>query len=70
MKIREELNRLVGKNVTVKIKDEDGYYFNDMSNQIFTKDDVNCYEDFCKNAYLYGIDYCNISNVYIIEIHE
>ena len=66
MKIRE----LLGKKVTVKIKDEDGYYYNDMYNEIFNKDDVAYYEDFCKNADLYGIEYCNLNNIYIVEIHE
>ena len=70
MSIREELKNLVGKMVTVKIKGDDGYYYNDMYNEIFNKADVGYYEDFCKNADLYGIDYCNISNTYIIEIHE
>ena len=69
MKIKEKLQRLVGKRVTVKIKDEDGYY-NDMYNEIFTKDDIDYYEDFCENAYLYGVDYSGISNIYIVEIHE
>ena len=70
MKIKEELQRLVGKRVTVKIKDEDGYYYNDMLNEIFTKDDIDYYKEFCKNAYLYGVEYSGISNVYIVEIHE
>ena len=70
MKIREQLKNLVGKNVTVKIKDEDGYYYNDMYNETFNKADVDYYEDFLRNACLYGIDYCNLNKTYIVEIHE
>ena len=65
-----EIRELLGKKVTVKIKGDDGYYYNDMTNEKFNKVDVAYYEDFCKNADLYSIEYCNINNVYIVEIHE
>lgn len=70
MKIRKELKSLIGKKVTIKIKDTDGYYYNDMCNEIFTEADANYYQVFLQDHYLYGIDYCNINNIYIIEIHE
>lgn len=70
MKIREELKNLVGKKVTVKIMADDDDYYYDMVNEKFTEDDVNYYEEFLQNSYLYGIDYCNINNIYIVEIHE
>ena len=70
MKIREELKNLVGKRVTVKIKDTDGYYYNDMKNEVFSECDLNYYSQYLQYNYLYGIDYCNINNIYIVEIHE
>ena len=70
MRIRDELKNLVGKKTTVKIKGDDGYYYNDMVNSTFTEDDARYYEEFLQDAYLYGIDYCHFNNVYIVEIHE
>ena len=70
MKIRKELKSLIGKKVTVKIKDTDGYYYDDMCNEIFNKADAEYYEEYLQTAYLYGIEYCSINNIYIIEIHE
>lgn len=70
MNISKELKSLIGKKVTVKIKDTDGYYYNDMVNEIFTEPDANYYQVFLQDAYLYGIDYCSINNIYIVEIHE
>lgn len=65
-----EIRDLVGKKVTVKIKGDDGYYYNDMYNQVFLEDDLKYYEEFLQDAYLYGIDYCYFNNIYIVEIHE
>lgn len=64
------LKNLIGKNVTVKIKGDDGFYYNDMHNELFTKDDVLYYEEYLQNADLYSISYCHLNKTYIIEIHE
>ena len=43
MKIRDELKNLVGKKTTVKIKGDDGYYYNDMVNATFLEEDAKYY---------------------------
>ena len=70
MKIRDELKNLVGKKTTVKIKGDDGYYYNDIFNATFLEENAKYYEEFLQDAYLYSIDYCHLNNVYIVEIHE
>lgn len=70
--IRENLNGMIGVRTVVKIKDTNGYYFNDMKGEIFTEEDRDYYYQLIKNEqYSFtSLDYNFVRESYLLELRE